>query len=502
MLFFIRVFIPAIAFMFLISSCSNSKDQPSDDPPLNITVLPESIDALASTEPAGVTKEANLDSVTPAAGYRGVSIQSMSTDVDAPLLVLHQFIDDEGTSIDRFVGYDLFNDAASILVEDIDRQASHAISKNGTTIAWLDTSTCNLWYQILQPLSDRQRINNLLSEFSCPRPPQLSAFGDKVWFNQAVGSYNVNGDLVYSGFDSDNYNIAIVTPASQTVIDLAQNAILTGDSELDVLSRTLVYQASSHDGNHLLFKAFFVPESYPAEGLPEYVVGSLLVNSISGELTLLNKNRYQRFYSQKVPVGVQDDATISSDGRIVWYVESVGITVEHEIAPSVLKRHDLVTGQTITINVPGFKESLSTNDDGSRVVFQLDGEVVVYRHDTADLLRTTTALNFCTDPADLGSCVFDDTRNVLDDPAMISGDGDTVLIRTILERPNVDTPQNTMELILLNVSQGTIQRVAPDRDVTWVAMTASAQHIVYLDELAEDGSYLSTPRLMIVNRSD
>lgn len=492
---------PALTSILLLTACSgSSNNETSNDPILDITVVPVNLQAMARAEPVGTPTQVDLSSVTPETGYRNLSIESMSTDPNAPLLILHQFINIGGESSDRYLGYDLSSLTFTTVVESAERLSSYSISRDGTSMAWLDGSSCNLWHQSLQPLTDPQRINDLLPEFSCPRPPTVSPFGDSMWFIQAVGRYNDNGDLVYEGFDSDNFHTAIVAPNSQNVIELAQNVTPIGDPELDAMSRTLLFESSSHDGQRLVFRAYFLPRSYPMEGLPEYVVGTLLVDALSGEINLLNQNRYERFYSQKVPPGVQDDATVSGDGRIVWYVESVGINVDRELAPSVLKRLDLETGQIVTIDVPGFKDSLWASDDGNRLLFLLDGEVVVYRHDTGDLLRTTNALKFCIDPTDSSSCEIDNTRNVLNDPAMLSGDGNTVLIRLILERPNIDTPQNVMELMLLDVNSGTLQRVAPDRDILWVEMTHSAQKIAYLDELADDGTYLSTPRLMIMSR--
>jgi len=503
MLTSIKLIAPTLTVISLLVGCSSSNksnDNEQVEPPVDITVMPGNVDAVAANTVVGTLQEVDLAPITPAIGSRGLSIRSMSTDTDAPLLILHQFIYVDNTSMDRLVGYDLSAETFSTLVEEIEPRSSYAISRDGSSVAWLEGSSCNIWYQSLHPPTAPQRINNLLSEFSCPRPPLISTFGDVVWFNQAVGRYNDNGDLVFDGFDSDNFDIAIVSPASQNVLELAQNSVLIGDPELDAMQRTLLFQASSHDGQHLVFRAYFLPKSAPTQGLPEYVVGTLLVNTLSGEITLLNRNRYERFYSQKVPPGVQDDATISGDGRVAWYVESVGINVDRELAPSVLKRLDIETGQIITIDMPGFKDALWASDDGNELLFQLDNEVVVYRHDSADLLRTKTALKFCNDPADETSCEFDNTRYVMNDPAVISGDGNYVLIRTILERPDVDTPQNVMELMLLDVSTGTMQRVAPDRDILWVAMSFTGNKIAYLDEHADDGTYLGTRRLMIINR--
>lgn len=94
-------------------------------------------------------------------------------------------------------------------------------------------------------------------------------------------------------------------------------------------------------------------------------------------------------FSDKVPAGVQYDAALSGNGDVVWYVESDGINVDQDLAPSLLPCHDLETGQLTTIDVPGFKRSLHSRDDGNRLAFLLDGD-----NDT--LHRISQRIDACT----------------------------------------------------------------------------------------------------------
>ncbi len=176
------------------------------------------------------------------------------------------------------------------------------------------------------------------------------------------------------------------------------------------------------------------------------------------------------------------------------------VAMSWALCPSMLKRLDLVSGQTTTVNVPGYKQALFTSDDGMRVVFMFDGELVVYRHDTGTLLHTSQALNFCTDVDSASGCEFESHRYVLTEPGTISGDGKSVLLQTIPERADVSEPQNIMELKLLDVDTGLLRRVVPDRDVLWIAISYAGDTIAYMDELGDDGTYLSEERLMVILR--
>lgn len=273
-----------------------------------------------------------------------------------------------------------------------------------------------------------------------------------------------------------------------------------GDKYLDSLSRVLVYEGSSHDGSRITFKTFFLSRTLPDAGLPDYVVGTVQVDTLTGDLSLLNRNRYQRFFSQRVPAGVQDDATLSGNGDVVWYVESVAINVDRDLAPSLLQRRDLETGQLTTIDMPGFRRSLHSSDDGNRLAFLLDSECVVYRHDTRELLHADRAQKFCTDPDDTTDCEFETDRCVLSDPISISGDGSTALLQTIPMRAGIDEPQNIMELMPLDVDTDTLHRVAPGNDIVWVAITTSGNQIAFLSDYADDGTLLDATSLVMVNR--
>lgn len=497
----LRAALIGILLPLLLTGCGGSNDDNNiavDTTP--VTVVPDSVDVIASAEAVGTSQEIDISAVTQYPGYRDMKITSMSTHADAPLLILHYFFQEASGSLDSYVGYDLNSGSFRTLKDEVDRSSSMDISRDGTAVAWLDGSSCALWYQSLEPLSSPLLINDLLQETSCPRPPRLNANGEIVLFDQAVGSYNANGVLAYNGFNRDLYDIAIVRPGTQEVLELAVNKHPLGDDALDSMSRSLAYQGSSHDGSRVIFKAFYLPRTLPEQGLPDYVVGTLLVDTLNGDASLLNRNRYQRFFGEKVPAGVQDDATLSGDGKVAWYVESDGITVDRELAPSLLQRRDLETGQITTIDIPGFKQSLHASDDGNRLAFQLDGELVVYRHDAGVLLHTDKALKFCTNPNDATDCEFESDRTVLGDPISISGDGSTALLQTIPMRSGITEPQNIMELFLLDIDTGTLQRVAPGNDILWMAMTSSSNQIAFQSDYSDDGSYLDATRLVMVSR--
>jgi len=197
-----RLIAPGLVSVLLIAGCSSSKNVTTDEIMPDITVMPGSVDAVASAEPVGIIEENDLEPVTPANGYRSMSIQSMSTDADTPILILHQFINNGDSTNDCYLSYSLGDGTFSTLIEKNNRVSSYSISRDATTTAWLDES-----------------------------------------------------------------------------------------------ARTLVFEASSHDGQHHAYRAFFLTRTQPTEGLPEYVDGALLVDTDSGDITLLSENRYQRFYS-------------------------------------------------------------------------------------------------------------------------------------------------------------------------------------------------------------
>lgn len=126
----------------------------------------------------------------------------------------------------------------------------------------------------------------------------------------------------------------------------------------------------------LVFKAVFQPPSDEITNPAEYFVGKWLYNTVSGESRLLNRNAYNKTISDRVSIGGEDDATISGDGNIVWYLETDGISLINESAPSMLKRLDLVSGQTTTVDIEGPMSALSSSDDGSRLLFKVDDRIV------------------------------------------------------------------------------------------------------------------------------
>lgn len=198
----------------LLSGCSDSDDDDDNglDEPTPVTVVRERVDAIASAEAAGMRQDIGISAETQNPGFTAMKIIGMSNDADQPVLILHYLTRDSSGSIQRFVDYDLTTSSFTTLKDGVDTYSSVDISRDGTALAWLDGSSCTLWYQSLEPQTDPQRINELLQETSCQRPPALSAHGDIVLFDQAVGRYDINGVLVFDRFDRDMHDLAIVRP--------------------------------------------------------------------------------------------------------------------------------------------------------------------------------------------------------------------------------------------------------------------------------------------------
>ncbi len=468
---------------------------------LDTELVPEDVESTAAFDSVGVASEVDV-SLEASDGERlNYFLYGITPDQMSPELVLYRrLLDAENNGFKRYATYDLGSSTLTPVFETRPDQSGESVSRDASAVGYIDSASCDAWFQSLESSVEPVLINPLLAEYSCPRLPQLTAYGDVMVFDMAVGAYDADDILHFDSSDSLRFDMAIYRSDVNEAVDLTSVGLPTDDPELGSLQRNLSYEAGSFDGRWLVFQAAFLPLPTDTSNPANYLVGTWIYNSGTGESRLLNRNAYTKTISEKVPVGGEDDATISGNGNVVWYVETNGVSEINYSAPSVLKRLDLVSGQTTTVNVAGYKQALFSSDDGMRVVFMLDGELAVYRHDTGTLLHTSQALNFCTDAVSATVCEFESHRYVLNEPGTISGDGKSVLLQTILERPDVTEPQNTMELMLLDVDTGSLRRVAPDRDLLWTVISYAGDTIAYMDEQADDGTYLAEERVMVILR--
>ncbi len=487
-----------VLFSALLTACG-SDDDPNEV--VDTDLVPEDIQSTAAFDSVGVASKVDVSLEGPDGERLNYHLHGITPGSVSPELVLYRRLEDaDNNGYLRFATYDLTSSTLTPVFETQPGQSGEYLSQDASAIAYIDLTSCHAWFQTLETSAQPVLINPLLPEYSCPRPPLLTAYGDVMVFSMAVGAYDANDVLRFDSWDSQRFDVAIYQSDVNEAVDLTAVGLPTDDTELGSLQRNLMFQAGSFDGRWLVFRAAFLPPPSDTSNPASYVVGTWIYNTGTGESRLLNRNAYAKTISDRVPLGGEDDATISGDGNIIWYIETDGVSEYGNNAPSVLKRLDLVSGQTTTVNVSGYKQALFSSDDGRRVVFMLDGELVVYRHDTGTLLHTRQALNFCSDVDIASGCEFDGYRYVLNEPGTISGDGSSVLLQTIPERSDVTEPQNIMELMLLDVDTGLLRRVAPGHDVLWTAISYAGDTVAYMDGQGDDGTYLAEERLMVIQR--
>ncbi len=253
-------------------------------------------------------------------------------------------LDAENSEFKRYATYDLGSSTLTPVFKTRPDQSGESVSRDASAAGFIDLLSCDAWYQSLESSVEPVLINPLLTEYSCPRPPLLTVYGDVMVFGMAVGEYDANDVLRFDNWDSQRFDMAIYRSDVNEAVDLTSVGLLTNDPELGALQRNLSYEAGSFDGRWLVFKAAFLPPPTDTSNPASYRVGTWIYNPGTGESRLLNRNAYNKTISDKVSVGGEDYATISGDGNVVWYVETNGVSEINDSAPSVLKRLDLVSG--------------------------------------------------------------------------------------------------------------------------------------------------------------
>jgi len=374
---------------------------------------------------------------------------------------------------------------------------SPVVSRDLSTVAW--DSECQGYVQSTEPGSVAFHVNPMTREFTCVRQPTLSALGDVALFGSVRGEYDDDGNLEAAGSDNRNFGSILTHPASSTVTSLAMQDLNLDGIDPATMIPLKLRRSFADDGSLLALRIAFVPDNYFNQGVIDYVDGILLVTPDTGEYKLVGQQSTRREFCRHCYIYPAVDTVLSGNGRYVYYLQPTEDQSLNLGATSSLYRYDVENDEIEILPVDDVIEnrSLITNHSGSTVGYLVDGTPVVLNVETGERINLDSAIRNCQSIESGENCEFEGYRTVRNNPFKTSGDGAALLIQLIPERPDIDEPQNTEEVFMFDTQTYELLRLAPDIDVSGIAVGESSHSFVI--DTASPGLLADDNDLFLIN---
>lgn len=352
---------------------------------------------------------------------------------------------------------------------------SSGFSKDLGTVAWIEE--CQGFVNRLDQGGSVLHLNPLIDGDSCLRPAQLSDNGNTVIFGNAQGTISTNGELVFLGFDAENFGSIVYSHSSATTTSLAGKDVSFGSPQLDDYTPRYLRQAISSDGTKVVLRTAFLPDDVAQLGEIDFSAGLMLLDTFTGQLSLLDQHRERRAFCQKCYWYPADDLQITADGKFAYFLRPNESDLLNSTAVSYLYRANLDNDkiEKLPIDDEIQKGSLIVSSDGNQIAYLADGKPILLQLSSGSRLELDLAMRQCA----AEQCEFESYRFIRNSPLKFSTDGSSLIIMVIPERAEITTPQNIEEVFLVDTEALSVTRMAPDISIERIFVSSDGMNLVF-----------------------